>query len=781
MKHNKVTLGLWLALSLCSTSITAEAAAASDNVETIVVTGQKIDRSLQDTVNSVAVVTATDMAKLNVQNVADIYNVIPNVSGDFRQGFSIRGINAFNVSGGGNSFLTSMYLDGAPLPFRVVRSGALSVWDLAQIEVFRGPQSTLQGRNALAGAIMLRTQDPTYEWQGKGKVTIGQDGQQEFAIAAGGTLVDDILAFRVSAEDKQYDGDIYNLTREEGSNYEDSQTLRGKLLFEPRQGLSALLTVTTADSEIGPSWSTYDFGGSPFAREVDFNSPIWEKTDTHLYNLEISWELNNEWSFYSVTTYSDADYGYNWDGDLQPTQITEDNRYNRTDKTFSQELRLTYESEKLQAVSGLYFSKLEVDDNASGERLLPFSDLGLPPLQVLLNAPAAAGGFGLPAEIAAAVVPLYPDIDPVKLGLSSRTDQQVESAALYVDATWHLSAQVDVLAGLRYDREDQTNSSQALYSINNQMPDPAVFPMPINQVIAGINGRLNGMAAAASGVEPESSADFAAWLPKLGASYHFNPDVTASFIYQKGYRSGGVGTNIAQSRIFTYEPEYTDNYELSLRSVWLAGKLMWNTNFFYTDWTDQQIEIQLSAATFDTETVNAGESNIKGFETELFYYPNDSLTVIAGIGLAKSEFTKFDYIVQASGEVKDLAGRSFADAPEWTANVALDYEFADGFSAGINANYKDTSPAYLDPATSLAANKLALNSDPVNDARIILNAQAAYKWDSYLVRLDVHNLLDEEYISAYFSDADAQGQEDSYGQHQIGRSRQVSLTFQAQF
>ena len=143
MKYNKVMACLALAGAVCSTNVLAEDL-LDEAMETIVVTGQKIDRSLKDTPNSVAVITSNEIEKLNVQNIADIYNVIPNVSGDFNQGFTIRGINAFNVSGGGNSFLTSMYLDGAPLPYRVVRSGALSVWDLSQVEVFRGPQSTLQ-------------------------------------------------------------------------------------------------------------------------------------------------------------------------------------------------------------------------------------------------------------------------------------------------------------------------------------------------------------------------------------------------------------------------------------------------------------------------------------------------------------------------------------------------------------------------------------------------------------------------------------------------------------
>lgn len=289
------------------------------------------------------------------------------------------------------------------------------------------------------------------------------------------------------------------------------------------------------------------------------------------------------------------------------------------------------------------------------------------------------------------------------------------------------------------------------------------------------------MAQSASGIEPVADANFDAWLPKFGFSYRMNEDVTASFIYQKGYRSGGVGTNIAKQQIYTYDPEYTDNYELSFRSVWQDGKLMVNTNVFYTEWTDQQIAIQLSSASFDTETINAGESNIKGFETEVFYYPTDALSITAGVGLAKTEFDTFNYIVQATGETIDLAGRPFADSPEWTANIAINYEFGNGFMAGVNANYKGESHANLDPETTLDAAKFAINADPKNDSRLLVNANAAYEWDSYQVRVDVRNLFDEEYISGYFFEADTLNNADSYGQHSIGRSRQLSVAFIAEF
>jgi len=765
MKLNYVARAVLFGLSTTaaiSANALAESAEANNSVETIVVSGQKIDRGLQETASSVSVVTDDDINNLNLQNVADIFSSMPNVNGSLRQGYSIRGINAFNVSGGGNSFLTSMYLDGAPMPYRMIRQGTLSVWDLSQVEVFRGPQSTLQGRNALAGAIVIRTEDPSYEWGGKAKLTYGENGQQEFAFAGGGALIDDLLAFRLSVEDKQFDGSNYNLTRQEDSNYLEDQNLRAKLLFEPTDSFSALFTATHNESEIGPRWVTYDFGEGPYQRTTDYNTHIWEKTDTDIFTLEMEWELNDHMILESITTYNDSDYGYNWDGDMSPEQIAEDNTYSRNDTTKTQELRLALDYDRVQAVVGLYASDLEVDDLAGGERLITFADLGIPSLELFLGAPAEQGGFGLPPEIVDAVVPLYPDIDPVLLGIHSTFDQAVETRAIFAGATIELSDSWDLLAGFRYDEEEQSNASVNQYRVNNSMPDPSQYDEPLSSVLAGVNGTLNGLAASASGEELPSESDFSAFLPKLGLTYHFNDDISSSFIYQKAYRSGGVGYNIAQSYFFTYDAEYTDNYELSLRSVWLDGELVVNANLFYLDWTDQQVEVRNSAATYDTETFNAGESEVKGFETEIFYYPSSKLSITAGVGLAKTEFT--DFVSQRG----DYTGRSFADAPEWTANIAANYQFDSGVFTNINANYAGSSAADL-------------KSEDKNDARWLLNAQIGYQWNNYSIRLDAKNLLDHEYISSFIKDADDRGEADSYGQHELGEPRQISLTLQAEF
>ena len=133
-------------------------------MEVVIVTGEKIARSLQDTPTSVAVITEQ---LIEEQNIGDFYESLSqtaNVHGKVGGGFSIHGIDGFNVSGGANSFLASVYVDGAPLPQAMINKGAFSTWDVSQVVLLRGPQSTLQGRNALAGAVIMTTVRLSDEW-----------------------------------------------------------------------------------------------------------------------------------------------------------------------------------------------------------------------------------------------------------------------------------------------------------------------------------------------------------------------------------------------------------------------------------------------------------------------------------------------------------------------------------------------------------------------------------------------------------------------------------------
>jgi len=765
--RNPLCRAIAVGLACVSAGALAE---AQRGLEEVMVMGEKTERSLQDTVSSVRVVTAGEMQEQDINSFHDVLDRTPNVSRNPGNGFNIRGIDAFSVSGGGNSFLASVYSDGAPLPYRLIQKIGFSTWDVQQVEVLRGPQSTLQGRNALAGAMVMNTVDPTYEWGFKGRLGMGEEGREEKAVAFGGGLIEDQLALRVSAEQRDFDGIVKNLTRDEYSDFKHDETLRVKLLAEPDAlpNLRAMLTLTQVEMDNGVDWSNSG-DADPFENpHTTFNDPTREFIDSDMAVLKLDHTLGANWTLTSTTTYSDVNYGYLWDGDEGPEPgnlLIND----RVDETLSQELLLNFDFDRLRGVIGGYYSDLEVNAHRGGAQGISFARLGIP---TLLVAPPELGGLGLSQAQAQAVLALYAPFDPVVISDDRDLHQGVDTAALFADLTYAVNEKLDLFAGLRYDRESQENENDAITTIVNReaMPDPAnpAFDPLTAALVAGINARFLAMVDAASGDEPLVDEDFDALLPKAGATWHWSDDVSTSFTAQKGYRSGGVGSNIARATTYRYDPEYIWNYELSFRSLWMDGRLAANANLFYLDWEDQQVTVQLSGSTYDRETVNSGSSRVKGAELELLFQADEHWSGYAGLGISKTEFEEF-LIVQPT-VTHDLSGRAFVGAPEVTANLGVTYRNG-GLVLNANANYRDESVALANPY-STGLTEEDPNFDPENEARTLVNLRAGYEWGNLGAFLTVSNLFDEEYIER----ADT-----GTGIHHLGRPRLATLRLEADF
>ncbi|WP_151173610.1 TonB-dependent receptor [Pseudoalteromonas ruthenica] len=766
-------LAIAITLALCAANSLTVHADVQD-IEKIIVSGQKIDRGLQETPTSVAVITEQTVERENLNTFYDVLARTPNVSGTDGAGFNIRGIDAFNVTGGGSGGLASVYIDGAPVPYRMMQQGGFSTWDISQVEVLRGPQSTLQGRNALAGAVVMNTRDAEQEYSLKARLGMGEYGAQEAAIALGGGLVEDELAFRLSAEKRDSGGYNTNVATGEESDFDDNEFYRAKLRYTPTAlpQFEAQLSFMHSENEKGIEWVATQSGNTAYPindifddRYVYLDSPTFEFTDTDMYALNMQYDLTDFWRLTAITTYSNSKYGYEWDGDASMVGPQSTLTDRREDKTTSQELRLTYDGERLSGLIGLYYSDVDVNDISSGERGVTFEQLGV---RTLLTAPPEFGGLGLPAVLAEQVLQLYRGADPLFISQSAYYVQGITTTALFADFTYELNNHWDAFAGLRYDREQQENGNTTDISISARteqaLPQPSdyAFDPMLAQLIGGINQQLYAMAADASGDEPVEDADFDAWLPKVGATYRFNDDVSSSFTVQRGYRSGGVGTNIAQSTPFTFDPEYTWNYELAMRSVWLDDALVLNANLFYLDWEDQQVDVYLSSNQYDREVRNVGASHVQGFETELSYSLNPSTRFYGGIGYSQTEFD--DFVQLFNGVETNYSGREFAGAPQWTALMGVDYFSHQGWVANVNASYTGSSQRLSTP--------LEQGLDPRNDTHWLVNARVGYQWQHYGVYALVQNALDEQYVVL----APA-----GLGNQTLGAPRTFSVRFEAQF
>lgn len=321
-----------------------EPVATQSSVDRITVTGEKIERDLQDTVTSVAVVTGDQLALDGITTLGGAFDYIANVNlGSNEGGFTIRGVPFDNLLGAGSSPLAQIYVDDVTLGDQTTRFNADTIWDVNQVEVLRGAQSTVQGRNALAGAIYIRTNDPTYEWEGQARALyLAADEGDEYAlsVAGGGPIIEDVLAFRLSAERREFDGFQYNPVLDQDAGFNDQTQLRGKLLFEPVSSVTALLTLSYTDAKVGSATvdrrsrdangfvnRTDVVPGSEANRLTYVNVDDYNQNTQRAASLNVDWRVSDAWTLNSITTYSDAENDEELDTDgtnIDPSLFPQD-------------------------------------------------------------------------------------------------------------------------------------------------------------------------------------------------------------------------------------------------------------------------------------------------------------------------------------------------------------------------------------------------------------------------------------------------------------------------
>lgn len=743
------------------------AAAEAGATGEIVVTGMKFDRTLQDTPESVKVFTAEEIDRQNLVSVYDLIDRTANVASTFAEsGFNIRGISSTNVSGYGFGDLATIYLDGSPLPSEAAAGGPLDLWDLEQAEILRGPQSTLQGRNALAGAIILKTADPSFDWRGKARAMITDaDGEYRLAAAIGGPIIDDVLAFRVAGELARGDGLIKN--RLTGGNYArtNSEVVRAKLLFTPAGADGVQIKAAYLyDRHFGNDGRGYVFSDVPNAwdnRYVLANRPTFTRTSADLFTFDVTLPLGDVFTLSSVSTYNHLKTFSTYDGELR----AEDESYGdfaTNQKIYSQELRLTFDAGPLQGLVGGYYSRTKnpASDSNSTFSLDPDADLGLTPQVAAL----LQSQFGLPADQALGLAQLARSYYPPRVFISSaqRYAVDIETMALFGDANWEVVPGLKLLAGFRYDHERQKVANNNVVVLNTVLPDPAAAPTPtLGLILQTINGLLRQQVANANSAGPESTTTYKAFLPKGGVSWEIAPDKTLSAIVQRGYRSGGSGVNPGRATTHVYDPEYTWNYELSLRTQWLDRRLTLNANAFYVDWKDQQVYVQLSDNVYDYETQNAGSSRVWGFEVESDFDVTDRLNVYGSVGYANSKFLDFQ---TTNGQVLDLSGFQFANAPRWTWAAGLDWRHPSGFSANLNVNYRGAQ--FQDIRDQSGGRDVP--------GRTLVNAKVGYSNENFGAYLVATNLFDDKYYDYQYENAGRM-------QALFGEPRMIGLTFEGRF
>lgn len=738
----------------------ADQSAGQQGAAEIIVTGQKSNRTLQDTPASVAVTTNQAITSQNLLSVYDVLERTPNlsISGN-RTTFSIRGIDASNVSGSGDGALASVYLDGAVLPQVALSVGPLDLYDIAQVEVFRGPQSTVQGRNALAGAVIIRTTDPTYQWSGKARLLMtDKDGQRRAGAAIGGPLIDGQLAFRIAGEIARADGLVQNVTLHTDGDRRESETIRGKLLLTPAAlpRLRIVATYLHDRHQRGTDWTQFDAPYTLTQRVATEDVPDILTVKSDIATLEADYDLGGGFKLTSVTNYSNIRSlnTYDQDRSATPGQV---GMIRDPSKTFQQELRLNVQKGWVQGLVGAYYLR---DDNRD-YLFRATQNLGLRRLGI----DRTLLGMGMPQATVDTVINLYGGTVPIANTLTQ--PRLTKNHAAFADLTFPLTNKLRLIAGLRYDHESQNRGSVQTVAITRALPDPSALPPALAPIVTQLNALLQATAANATSILPQRTVTYQAWLPKAGITYDLTRDVSLSLTAQRGYRAGGSGLNQQRGQYYEYNPEYTWNYEFAARSQWFDRKLTVNANVYYIAWKDQQVSVQLTpGSVFDTQVVNAGKSRLYGAELEISGRPTPELNLFLGAGYSN---TRFEDAASSTGTLfQFVPGNQFSRAPHWTVSGSATWQHPTGLFANVNANYR--SGYFQD-----IVNQPAIPPEQDIRGRTLVNTKLGWQGDHFGAFVIVSNIFNVQKPTQSFVDLDG------HVRGVVNDPRIIGLSFEGRF
>ena len=356
----KMSLAIASNLAAASALMIAPAFAADaepTRLDAVVVTGEKIARPEDKTLTSVEVVTSDEMEIHGDRNLQEVLARTPGVySQSGNENWGIRGVpvSGFDEQGAGTmNGAVTVFVDGAAQPHRAVTLNPASLWDMEQVEVFRGAQSTVMGRNSLAGAIVMKTKDPTYAPAFAVQANAGKYGEKGASAMVNGALVEDKVAARLSVDYQAADGYITNETLDEDANPLRSTTTRAKVLVQPTSRLDMLFTVSNTNKEEGTN-AVSAVDGKPEYYSIYLNTAEGDRTDQTDAIAQLDYQLSDNWTLTSLTTSTRFEYLSLLDYDQGVARSrTADRKHDQ--RLDAQEFRLSFESETIAGFLGVYY------------------------------------------------------------------------------------------------------------------------------------------------------------------------------------------------------------------------------------------------------------------------------------------------------------------------------------------------------------------------------------------------------------------------------------------
>jgi iron complex outermembrane receptor protein len=711
-------------------------AQSSGALEEVTVTARRFAESLQETPVAVSAFGEEALEARAITNLEEIGRYVPNMQffpngiagGSSGQPF-IRGVGQFDF------MITTdpgvaIYLDGVYLARSL--GNLLDLVDVERIEVLRGPQGTLYGKNTIGGAINVVSRRPGDETELFGEVRVGEYDRVDARGSVSFPILSDRLAVRLAASTKNADGYGKRLLTDDEMGDDGSDAFQAVVDWRPTDTFDATLAFDSTDVDqkfavshteainpAAPLQGLYNALVAPYdsryitADPYESNATGLNSNEQDIWgaSLTLAWQLGDV-TLKSITGYREQEQQFGTDPDGSPETIVDE--LDSTDQNqFSEELQVSGASfgDRLRWVGGLYYFE-EDADALMDVTLLPgiFAALeGLPgPFVPLAPGVTCPPPPGVPLPCAGgAGNPFNTIFDLTRI---ITLDQETQSFAAYGQATWQLTDPLSVTVGIRYTQEDK-DFATSLY-----LPTSGVFLIP----------------------PTERSDSWDDVSPRLGLEYRLSDDVLLYASAAKGFKSGGFnGRGSNANEVNAYEPEELWSYEIGIKSEWWQRRLRLNAAAFFNDYEDLQFTTQ-TVAPDGTQVVlvgNAAKAEISGVEMELAAVPIDALNLSVTVGYLDSKYTEIDDTVQTITLASELIG-----APEWTASAAADFTIpvAEWAEIVLRSDYTYRSKTYFD-----AANTESVSQDGYGlwNAAVTLRSPTQ-RW---ALTAGVMNLDDEEY------------------------------------
>lgn len=706
------------AFGALSTSAYAQDAAPQDGastVEDIIVTARRTSESAQKTPLALTAFSGQTLERIGAQQVTDLQGAVPNLN---------------IVQGRGSSNATNIYIRGIGQPdalqtfdpavgvyvddvyFSRIRGTQFDLLDLERVEVLRGPQGTLYGKNTIGGALKLVSRRPGQDFRARASAAYGDYDLIDVQGAVSGPITD-TLALGLSALHSERGGYVTDPVTGAEYNDKNSTAVRAALAWDPAANLRVDLTADYSKDDAGLTVGqatnslTYLAGGvvypvpSPLP-EYNFQTrttpglPNETRLESWGTSARVDWSLSDALTLKSITSYRELHTDDYIDFDATQLEIA-DALVAVDQKQVSQELQLTYNSGPITAVGGLYYLKEDVSSHQES-----YDDDLLGP--AFLNS-----------------------------GFLRTIDDSLEttSKAAYANISYAVTERLRLSAGVRYTEEekDYRRTTTAFYSL-----------------LPAFNATYNF--APPTGKYDDTSI-------MLSADYQLNDTAMVYARYAQGFKSGGFNGRANSAADSTaYAPETADTYEVGAKTTYWDNRLRLNLAAFVTKYDDFQARVsgldiipgQLVPSPV-LSVLNAGALDISGFEVEAVVVPVRNLTLDTQIGFLDADYKEF-----ADSRFTSFNGsRAFqtpAFSPKWTTRFGGQYvvDFADGSGVTLGAAAKYRSRMALAVDNTLTNSSVELpgmfqDAYWLYDARVVWNDSS----DSYTVGLYGQNLSDEVY------------------------------------